>query len=233
MDTVKRMRTFLPRTQVLIVTSPAISKKSTPPRIDFLIDFLKACVDYPLSLAILIASTPIILFAMLLIRLTSSGPAIYHQTRLGRSGRPFTIYKLRTMCDDAEGLTGPRWSLPGDPRITPIGHLLRNLHIDELPQLWNVLRGEMSLVGPRPERPEIVAGLRKLIRGYDSRLSVKPGITGFAQIHLPPDESIASVRRKLIYDQFYIRKQSLFFDLYIIACTACKVFGLRRLYRRA
>src|SRR5207248_1323798 len=128
--------------------------------------------------------------------------------------------------------TGPRWSLPGDPRITPVGHVLRALHLDELPQLWNVIRGEMSLVGPRPERPEIASELRKAIPGYDRRLAVKPGLTGFAQIHLPPDETVESVRRKLVYDLFYIRRFDFAFDLYILACTACKVAGLRWLYCR-
>jgi lipopolysaccharide/colanic/teichoic acid biosynthesis glycosyltransferase len=147
----------------------------------------------------------VLLAAMAAVRLTSRGPAIYTQTRLGRFGRVFTIYKLRTMCQDAESLTGPRWSLPGDPRITPVGHA---------------------------ERPEIAAELRRAIPGYDRRLAVMPGLTGFAQIHLPPDETVGSVRRKLVYDLFYVRRFGLKFDLYILACTAFKVVGLRRLYCR-
>jgi lipopolysaccharide/colanic/teichoic acid biosynthesis glycosyltransferase len=193
---------------------------------------MKAALDRILAVVLLVLSAPVLLAAMALVRLTSRGPAIYTQTRLGQFGKVFTIYKVRTMCQDAESLTGPRWSLPGDPRITPVGHVLRALHIDELPQLVNVIRGEMSLVGPRPERPEIAAELRKEIPGYDRRLAVMPGLTGFAQIHLPPDETIESVRRKLVYDLFYVRRFGIAFDLYILVCTAFKVVGLRRLYCR-
>jgi lipopolysaccharide/colanic/teichoic acid biosynthesis glycosyltransferase len=173
----------------------------------------------------------VLIAAMLVVRLTSSGPAIYTQTRLGRHGRVYTIYKIRTMVLDAEDLTGPRWSFPGDPRITRVGEVLRALHLDELPQLWNVLRGEMSLVGPRPERPEIAAKLRRVIRGYDRRLLVKPGLTGFAQIHLSPDETVASVRRKLKYDLYGLRNRSVAFYLTILALTALKVVGLQKIYR--
>jgi lipopolysaccharide/colanic/teichoic acid biosynthesis glycosyltransferase len=157
---------------------------------------------------------------------------VYTQTRVGRGGRVFTIYKLRTMYHDCESLTGPRWALPGDPRITPVGKLLRALHIDELPQLWNVLTGDMSLVGPRPERPEICSQLRRAIPGYDRRHAVKPGITGFAQIHLPPDTCLRSVRNKVAYDRFSILRAGVGMELYILACTALKLVGLRRLYRR-
>jgi lipopolysaccharide/colanic/teichoic acid biosynthesis glycosyltransferase len=193
---------------------------------------MKSALDQLLAAALLVLAAPVLLAAMAAVRATSRGPAIYTQTRLGRFGRVFTIYKLRTMCQDAESLTGPRWSLPGDPRITPVGHVLRALHIDELPQLWNVIKGEMSLVGPRPERPEIAADLRRAIPGYDRRLAVMPGLTGFAQIHLPPDETVGSVRRKLVYDLFYVRRFGLGFDLYILVCTAFKVVGLRWLYCR-
>lgn len=193
---------------------------------------MKIAFDQMCAALLMVVTAPVMVLAIALVKATSSGPGIYTQTRLGRHGRHFTIYKIRTMCQDAEGLTGPRWSLPGDPRITPIGHILRTLHIDELPQLWNVLRGEMSLVGPRPERPEIAAELRVKIPEYDSRLSVKPGLTGYAQIHLPPDETIESVRTKLSYDLHYIQHQSPALDLYILICTACKVLGLRWLYAR-
>jgi lipopolysaccharide/colanic/teichoic acid biosynthesis glycosyltransferase len=193
---------------------------------------MKVVLDQLLAAALLVIAAPLLIVAMTAVRVTSRGPAIYTQARLGRFGRTFTLFKVRTMCHDAESLTGPRWSLPGDPRVTPVGHVLRMLHIDELPQLWNVLRGEMSLVGPRPERPEIAAELREEIIGYDRRLVVKPGLTGFAQIHLPPDETVESVRRKLVYDLFYIRRFGLAFDLYILVCTAFKVVGLRWLYCR-
>ena len=142
---------------------------------------------------------------MLLVKVTSRGPALYSQCRVGRYGRIFTIFKVRTMFHDCERLTGPRWSTPGDPRVTFIGHILRKLHLDELPQLWNVLKGEMSLIGPRPERPEIAAKLSETMPGYDWRVAVLPGISGHAQIHLPPDTTIGSVRTKLVFDRHYIR----------------------------
>jgi lipopolysaccharide/colanic/teichoic acid biosynthesis glycosyltransferase len=122
--------------------------------------------------------------------------------------------------------------MPGDPRVTGVGKVLRRLHLDELPQLFNVLKGDMSLVGPRPERPEIVKKLRQLVPGYDRRHAVKPGITGFAQIHLPPDSCVRSVKNKVIYDLFYIRNRSAGFEAYIVLATVLKLFGLRRLYQR-
>jgi lipopolysaccharide/colanic/teichoic acid biosynthesis glycosyltransferase len=166
------------------------------------------------------------------VRATSRGPAIYTQSRVGRSGKVFTLYKIRTMIHECESITGPRWSMPGDPRIAPIGGILRHLHLDELPQLFNVLKGDMSLVGPRPERPEIVKKLRQNVQGYDRRHTVKPGITGFAQIHLPPDSCIRSVKNKLVYDLFYIRNRSMRFEAFIVLATFMKLFGLRRLYQR-
>jgi lipopolysaccharide/colanic/teichoic acid biosynthesis glycosyltransferase len=188
--------------------------------------------DWALAAGLFALSLPVIGVAMLVVKLTSRGPAIYQQSRLGRGGVPYTIYKIRTMRNDAEKDGRAQWSRPGDRRITAVGRFLRATHIDELPQLWNVLRGEMSLVGPRPERPEIVAKLREEIPGYDRRLRVKPGITGLAQIHLPPDETTACVRRKLVYDVFYVRRSGLMFDLRILVCTALKVVGLKRLYQR-
>jgi len=180
----------------------------------------------------LVAAVPVVLLAMLGMRLTSRGPGLYSQTRVGRGGRVFTLYKVRTMTHDCESLTGPRWSMPGDPRITPVGAVLRALHVDELPQLWNVLKGDMSLVGPRPERPEICKDLRRAIASYDRRHVVKPGITGFAQIHLPPDTSLQSVRNKVAYDRLYVLRMGAGMDLYVYACTALKLFGLRRLFQR-
>jgi lipopolysaccharide/colanic/teichoic acid biosynthesis glycosyltransferase len=193
---------------------------------------VKAGYDVVLAALMLAAALPVILVCMLLVRLTSAGPAIYTQTRVGRGGRVFTLYKIRTMCHDCESLTGPRWCMPGDPRITPVGWWLRKLHLDELPQLVNVLRGDMSLIGPRPERPEIVRKLRQIVPGYDRRHVVKPGITGFAQVHLPPDSCIRSVKNKLVYDLFYIRRRSFGLELYILGATALKLIGMRRLYQR-
>src|SRR5206468_10815773 len=137
---------------------------------------------------------------MLLVRATSRGPAIFKQVRLGRGGRPYALYKIRSMAHDCERLTGPRWATAKDPRVTPLGRFLRRSHLDELPQLWNVIRGEMSLVGPRPERPEFVARLERQVPGYRERLGILPGITGLAQVQLPPDEDLDHVRRKVACD---------------------------------
>jgi lipopolysaccharide/colanic/teichoic acid biosynthesis glycosyltransferase len=130
------------------------------------------------------------------------------------------------MYHDCERTSGPRWSTAGDPRVTAFGRFLRKTHLDELPQLWNVLRGEMSLIGPRPERPEFVAELERVIPGYRTRLNVRPGITGLAQVQLPPDEEIEGVSRKVAYDLYYIAHASPQMDLRILVATALKVFGV-------
>ena len=155
-------------------------------------------------------------------RLTSPGPAIYRQTRVGKSGKPFELLKLRSMIQDAEK-DGPKWAASGDRRATPIGRFLRRFHLDELPQLFNVLKGEMALVGPRPERPEFVKELRQRIPEYMGRLRVLPGITGLAQLNLPPDTDLESVRRKLVLDLEYIDKASVLLDVSIILCTSCRL----------
>src|SRR5436309_4342717 len=130
---------------------------------------VKRGLDCALAFAIAVVAVPVALVPMLLVRFTSRGPAIYTQKRVGYAGRPFTIYKVRTMIHNCESLTGPRWCVPGDPRVTPVGSVLRKLHLDELPQLINVLRGDMSLVGPRPERPEFVTKLAREIPHYHAR----------------------------------------------------------------
>lgn len=193
---------------------------------------LKAVFDYVLASILFVLAIPVIAGTLLVVKLTSHGPALYTQTRVGRAGRRFTIYKVRTMNHNCEKFTGPQWSVRNDVRINPVGKVLRKLHLDELPQLWNVLRGEMSLIGPRPERPEIVEDLRLSVFGYDVRHQVKPGISGFAQIHLPPDSNILTVHNKLIYDRYYISRMGLWFDFTILVGTAMKVVGLRRLYQR-
>ncbi|MCI0455472.1 MAG: sugar transferase [Gemmataceae bacterium] len=196
----------------------------------------KRAVDIVLALLLLALTAPLVLLAMLLVKLTSRGPALYTQTRVGRQGRPFTIYKLRTMVHRCESLTGACWSVPGDPRVTLVGRFLRRTHLDELPQLWNVLRGDMSLVGPRPERPEFVPQLAQAIPHYQQRLDVRPGVTGLAQVQLPPDTDLDSVQIKVAYDLYYVRHGSPWLDLRILVGTAFKVIGLsfrtlRRLFR--
>jgi lipopolysaccharide/colanic/teichoic acid biosynthesis glycosyltransferase len=186
----------------------------------------KAAAEFVLALVLLVLVAPLILVATVLVKLTSRGPALYSQTRLGRYGRPYTIYKIRTMYHDCERLVGPQWATPRDPRVTPAGRFLRRTHLDELPQLWNVLRGEMSLVGPRPERPEFVAKLGSALPCYLDRLWVRPGITGLAQVQLPPDTDLASVRRKLAYDLYYVRQLGFWLDLRILLSTACYLVGI-------
>ncbi len=180
----------------------------------------KSTMDWFLAAFLMFPAAPVILAAMALVRLTSPGPAIYRQTRLGRGGRSFTIYKIRTMHHNSERLTGPRWSTPGDPRVTRLGRILRATHLDELPQLWNIFRGDMSLVGPRPERPEIVPQLERVLPAYRERLLVRPGVTGLAQVQLPPDTDVESVRRKLACDLYYISRAGIWLDLRIMIGTA-------------
>jgi lipopolysaccharide/colanic/teichoic acid biosynthesis glycosyltransferase len=179
-----------------------------------------------LAAVLLVAALPVLAAAALLIKLTSPGPVIYTQTRLGRGGRRFTIYKLRTMRHNCEAASGIRWATRGDPRVTWVGRVLRATHIDELPQLINVIRGDMSLIGPRPERPEIVAGLVRAIPDYPLRHRVRPGVTGLAQIQLPADTDLESVRRKLALDLVYIRERTLWLDARIAVGTLLKVIAL-------
>ena len=186
----------------------------------------KRLIDCVLATTLLVFASPLLLLLTVLIRCTSRGPAIYPQVRLGRRDRRFTLYKLRTMQHDCEKLTGPCWALPNDPRVTAVGRFLRRTHMDELPQLWNVLRGEMSLVGPRPERPEIIVKLEDSIPQYAERRRVLPGLTGLAQLQLPPDTDLSCVRRKLVYDLHYIDSTSLWLDTRILAGTLFKVMGL-------
>ena len=194
---------------------------------------MKRAFDLVLASLMFVAAIPVIFIAMIAVRLTSRGPAIYVQTRLGRNRMPFRIYKIRTMIHDCESLTGPRWAIPGDPRITPVGAILRATHIDELPQLWNVIRGDMSLIGPRPERPEIADQLIDDIPRYYERLAVKPGITGLAQVQLPPDTEVKNVADKLVLDLAYIEKIGARLDFRILCCTVLKMLTLQpQQYRR-
>lgn len=161
---------------------------------------------------------PLVALAAVAIRLTSPGPIFYRQTRSGRFGRTFAMTKLRTMRVDAER-NGAVWSGEGDPRVTFVGRILRRYRIDEIPQLWHVLCGNMSFVGPRPERPEMIAQLAQEVPYYEERLMVQPGITGWAQVSYPYGASILDTRHKLEYDLYYMKHMSLFLDVFILLDT--------------
>ena len=181
-----------------------------------------------LALLLLALASPLLMALWLAIKLSSKGPGVYCQKRVGQNGRVFVMYKFRSMRCDAEARTGPVWANIGtDPRVTPLGYWLRHLHLDELPQLYNIVRGEMAFVGPRPERPEFVAILAEQIPGYWERLRVKPGITGLAQINLPPDTDLQSVRCKLVLDREYIDSTAPLLDARIATCTFLRLLGLR------
>lgn len=186
----------------------------------------KRFLDVSLSLMLLTVSAPAVALCAVITRLTSRGPAFYSQQRVGQFGRVFTIYKLRTMYHDCDRLTGPKWCVPGDPRVTPFGRFLRAAHLDELPQLVNVIRGQMSLVGPRPERPEIAATLATQVDDYDVRSAMRPGITGHAQVHLPPDVTVSDVRDKVRLDREYMRTWTVWSDVTAMWRTALKLIGL-------
>ena len=190
---------------------------------------VKRAIDVVLALSLTLLTAPFLLLAVIFVRLTSDGPVIYVQTRMGKGRRLFTIFKIRTMYHDCERYSGPRWSTENDPRVTAVGHILRRTHLDELPQLWNVVRGEMSLVGPRPERPEFIGQLEKVVPRYAERLSVLPGVSGLAQVNLPPDTDHESVRCKLVYDLHYVEHQSAWLDLRIMVGTAFYLMGMPRL----
>jgi lipopolysaccharide/colanic/teichoic acid biosynthesis glycosyltransferase len=208
-------------------------------------DWIRRWVHLVLALVALVVTLPVMLLIGLLIRFTSRGPVLYTQVRVGLDrrervagfqnyrrqrdigGQPFTIYKFRTMRVDAEHHSGAVWAQQRDPRVTPIGRLLRQYRLDELPQLLNVLKGEMNIVGPRPERPTIFAELREHIAEYPLRQRAKPGITGLAQINHHYDRSLEDVRTKVHYDLEYIRRQSVSEDFRIMLKTL-PVILLRR-----
>ena len=166
-----------------------------------------------------VVTFPLMLLVALAVRLTSPGPVLYRQVRVGMDGVSFTLYKFRSMRADAEVGTGAVWATKSDPRVTPVGRIIRKLRFDELPQLFNVLKGEMSIVGPRPERPEFVKILSSRIPYYRQRHCVRPGITGWAQISYKYGETLEDTIEKLEYDLFYIKNMSLGLDTYIIFHT--------------
>lgn len=174
----------------------------------------KRAMDVGLSLLLLLAASPLLILGALATKLGSRGPVIYTQKRVGTRGQLFSIYKIRTMVEDAES-TGARWATRGDLRITPVGRILRLSRIDELPQLFNVLRGDMSLIGPRPERPEFVEMLAREIPYYRARLCVRPGLTGWAQIMYRYGNTVDDAKVKLEYDLYYVKNRSLLLDLLI------------------
>ena len=186
----------------------------------YLLDRMVGCV-------LLVATAPLTLVLYAIVRLTSPGPGFYRQTRVGLHGETFEIVKLRSMCKNAEKPGQAVWAVKNDSRVTFVGKILRRLHLDELPQLWNVAKGEMSMVGPRPERPEICEKLAKKIDGYYNRVNVKPGVTGLAQVNLPPDETFEDVQRKQILDIDYIEKANMWLDFRLVIATALRVCGLR------
>ncbi|GAB5407820.1 MAG: undecaprenyl-phosphate glucose phosphotransferase [Balneolaceae bacterium] len=180
---------------------------------------IKRLTDIVVSLLVLVLTVPFLAIISLMIRVDSPGSIIYKQRRVGRRGKPFTIYKFRTMYINAESETGPTWAKENDPRITKVGYWLRRLRIDEIPQLVNVLRGSMSLVGPRPERPHFVDKFKVQIPLYTRRLRVRPGITGWAQVKWKYDSSLDDVKEKTKYDLFYVENISLRMDLKILIIT--------------
>ena len=204
---------------------------------------LERAVNVAIASVGLVVASPIMLLVAIAVKLTSPGPILYTQVRVGKdtrtgrdrrrhpfgerkdrrqqnvTGRPFTIYKFRSMRSDAEASSGAVWARKGDARVTPLGRILRVSRLDELPQLWNVLKGDMNIVGPRPERPTIIVNLVRDIREYPCRHRARPGITGWAQINAAYDSSIEDVRRKVHYDLAYLEQRSLAMDLRIMART--------------
>lgn len=184
---------------------------------------VKRLIDFALALFIGIIFSWLILFIMLAIKLLSPGEILFQQTRLGRKEKPFTLYKFRSMITMAEP-NGPQWSDKNDFRVTPLGKILRHTHLDELPQLWNILKGEMSFVGPRPERPEFITKLKDAIPHYSLRHLAKPGLTGWAQINYRYGASVADTKEKMAFDLYYVKNRSLLLDLKIILKTAAMLF---------
>jgi sugar transferase (PEP-CTERM system associated) len=184
---------------------------------------IKRLFDIVCAMVLLVAAAPIMLATMVLIRLESRGPALYRQERVGLNGRTFRVVKFRSMVTDAEKDGKPRWATDDDDRITRVGRLIRRVRIDELPQLFNVLKGEMSIVGPRPERPFFVEQLTSEMPYYAVRHSVKPGITGWAQVRYHYGSTVEDSQQKLQYDLYYVKNHTLFLDLLILFETVAVV----------
>lgn len=179
----------------------------------------KRATDIVVSLLLLLAACPLMVITACLIKLDSKGPVFYRQQRTGLRGAPFTVLKFRSMTVDAEAGGDPRWAQHRDPRVTRVGSVIRPMRIDELPQLLNVLRGEMSMIGPRPERPHFVQQLGRVIPFYNERSCVKPGLTGWAQVNFPYGASVEDAREKLAYDLYYVKNRNLLLDMLILLST--------------
>lgn len=186
---------------------------------------LKSIVERIVGLGVLLLAMPMIVICAVIVKWTSPGPAFYSQTRVGLRGKTFRMHKIRSMPHNCEAATGPVWSTPDDPRVTRFGRFLRDTHLDELPQLLNVVTGDMSLIGPRPERPEMIGRIERSLPRYRERLQVKPGMTGLAQMQLPPDSNLASVRRKLAYDLQYVHEIGPWLDVRILMSTVLYCVG--------
>jgi exopolysaccharide biosynthesis polyprenyl glycosylphosphotransferase len=186
-------------------------------------EFIKRLTDLLIACSLIAFTLPLMLIAALVIKCDSRGPVFYRQERVGLNGRRFALLKFRSMRQDAEADGRPVWAAARDDRITWVGGFMRRTRIDELPQLFNVLCGEMSLVGPRPERPHFVDHLGKIIPFYDERHTVLPGITGWAQVNYPYGASVEDARQKLAYDLYYIANRSLLLDLRILLATVAVV----------
>ena len=184
-------------------------------------------VDVFVSIVTLPVVGSLILLFMFLTWLTSKGPIFYTQIRCSKDGKPFKMYKIRSMVVDAESKGGAVWAGKRDPRVTAVGRVMRRLHLDELPQIWNVWRGEMTVVGPRPERPEMIEQLKKEVPCYEYRMLVTPGLTGSAQLNRPPDTDVKDVRKKLILDLEYIEQASFWLDMRLLLGTAFKFVRIK------
>jgi sugar transferase (PEP-CTERM system associated) len=189
--------------------------------------FTRRLISVVISLTGLILALPLLPLIMLAIKLDSEGPVLYAQTRVGKAGRLFKVLKFRTMRVDAEAESGPQWAGDNDPRVTRVGRFLRTSRLDEIPQLWCVLKGDMAFVGPRPERPEFVEWLSREIPYYNVRHMVRPGLTGWAQIKYKYGSTVEDAREKLQYDLFYMKNASIGLDLVIMFLTI-KIVILRR-----
>ncbi|MDM8522166.1 TIGR03013 family PEP-CTERM/XrtA system glycosyltransferase [Desulfococcaceae bacterium HSG8] len=194
-------------------------------RKSFLIRFMKRSTDIVLSFAMLLALLPLIIITAVIIRIDSRGPVFFSQERVGERRKIYKIYKFRSMVADAEKRSGPVWAKQNDVRVTRIGKFIRKWRIDEIPQLWNVLKGEMSFVGPRPEREFFVKGLEYIIPYYGARFTAKPGLTGWAQVCYGYGASVKDATEKLNYDLFYMKNMSIFMDLIIVLRTVKTVIS--------